>query len=407
VSSTWGKVSTAYQQVAADGHGGEFIGRLVGQGAVIVGMAVIPGGAEAEAVAALGNADYAAEVAGDLGKAGEVAGDAGKAEAAGEAAVASKSTELPLKVSDPGAQPTTPPGPKNTPTAQPETYPEGLTYRVDLPDYLSGPDGFKGGKLNGTHNEQNAITELQGQGATYSTTPTNTPGVNELNYQVTNSNTGKPLSGAKTTYDPAIYSHQKMLDMAQQAEKRAFEVRKADPTKITFDLNEGGVNFRIYINIDKRPAHLMSATFTQSSKKAHMDFFQTAFGGFAPQTDPDAAVKFCLQALAADHRLLGLVEVLTEGDDIGSIEGVPGWSLERRDDGNMMHDYAKWPLGAKFRAFVDPQDYELDTPERFYNRAEFTRSVQAIVDAYLCHYPDRQTALEPLIAILQTATVMV
>jgi len=229
VSSTWGKVSTAYQQAAADGHGGEFIGRLVGQGAVIVGMAVIPGGAEAEAVGALGNAGHAAEVAGDLGKAGEVAGDAGKAEAAGEAAVASKSTELPLKVSDPGAQPTTPPGPKSTPTAQPETYPEGLAYRVDLPDHLSCPDGFKGGKLNGTHNEQNAITELQGRGAAYLTTPTNTPGVNELNHQVTNPNTGKPVSGAKTTYDPAIYSDQKMLDMAQQAGKRAFEARKADP----------------------------------------------------------------------------------------------------------------------------------------------------------------------------------
>jgi len=45
----------------------------------------------------------------------------------------------------------------------------------------------------------------------------------------------------------------------------------------------------------------------------NIDFFQTAFGGAVPQTEPDAAVKFCLQALAADHRLLGLVEVLTEG----------------------------------------------------------------------------------------------
>jgi len=116
---------------------------------------------------------------------------------------------------------------------------------------VSCPDGFKGGKLNGTHNEQNAITELQGRGAAYLTTPTNTPGVNELNHQVTNPNTGKSVSGAKTTYDPAIYSDQKMLDMAQQAGKRAFEARKADPTKMTFDLNEGGVKFRIYINIDK------------------------------------------------------------------------------------------------------------------------------------------------------------
>ena len=79
VSSTWGKVSTAYQQAAADGHGAEFIGKAFGQGAVLVGTAFIPGGAEAEAVGALGDAGRAAEVAGDLGKAGEVAGDASRA----------------------------------------------------------------------------------------------------------------------------------------------------------------------------------------------------------------------------------------------------------------------------------------------------------------------------------------
>ena len=74
-SSTWGKVSTAYQQAAADGHGAEFIGKAFGQGAVLVGTAFVPGSAEAEAVGALGDAGRAAKVVGDLGK----AGDAGKA----------------------------------------------------------------------------------------------------------------------------------------------------------------------------------------------------------------------------------------------------------------------------------------------------------------------------------------
>lgn len=124
-----------------------------------------------------------------------------------------------------------------------------------------------------------------------------------------------------------------------------------------------------------------------------MDFFQLAFGGFSPQEDPDAAVKFCLQALAADHRLPALVNLLAEGSETGGIEGVPGWLLERRDDGDAAPGYATWPTGAKFRAFVDPQEYELATPERFYTRAEFLRFVRAVVDAYAVRYPDRADSL--------------
>lgn len=131
-----------------------------------------------------------------------------------------------------------------------------------------------------------------------------------------------------------------------------------------------------------------------------MDFFQMAFGGFSPQEDPDAAVKLCLQALAADHRLSRLAALLTEGSDIGGIEGEPGWLLERRDDGDMAPGYVAWPGGAKFRAFVDLDAYELATPERFYARSEFSRFVRAIVDAYIARYPDRADTLEFIPALL-------
>ena len=59
------------------------------------------------------------------------------------------------------------------------------------------------------------------------------------------------MSGAKTTYDPAVYSDKHLLDLAQQAGKRAFELFKADPTQSVFDIKESGVNFRAYINTDK------------------------------------------------------------------------------------------------------------------------------------------------------------
>ena len=81
VSGAWNQVSTAYQQAAAQGHGAEFIGKAFGQGAVLVGTAVIPGGAEAEAAGLVGDAGRVAEVAGDAGKVADVggaAGDAGK-----------------------------------------------------------------------------------------------------------------------------------------------------------------------------------------------------------------------------------------------------------------------------------------------------------------------------------------
>ena len=136
-----------------------------------------------------------------------------------------------------------------------------------------------------------------------------------------------------------------------------------------------------------------------------MDFFQIAFGGFAPQTDPDAAVKFCLQSLAADDRLLDLVDLLTEGSDYGGIEGEPGWTLERRDDGDPAPGYAAWPAGAKFRAFVNPSDYELAVPESFYSRAAFLAFVHAIVSAYAVRHPDRADALRPLAPLLQGPAV--
>ena len=81
VSGAWDSVSKAYQQAVAEGHGSEFLGTLFGQGLVLVGTAAIPGGAEAEAVGAIGDAGRIAELAAEAGKASEVAsaaGDAGK-----------------------------------------------------------------------------------------------------------------------------------------------------------------------------------------------------------------------------------------------------------------------------------------------------------------------------------------
>ncbi len=131
-----------------------------------------------------------------------------------------------------------------------------------------------------------------------------------------------------------------------------------------------------------------------------MDYFRDAFGGFHPQSDEHAAAKFALEALAADDRIDDLVELLTEGDPVGALGGEPSWELERRDEGNTAIGYADWPRGAKYRAWVDPDAYELAWPERFYGKAEFHQLVRAIIDAYLARNPHQADQVAKVAALL-------
>ncbi len=82
-SSAWNNVSTAYQQAAAQRNSTGFVGNLVGQGSILAMTAIIPGGAEAEAV----------EAVGDLGRAAEVAGEA-SASASGETHIIGANTNI-------------------------------------------------------------------------------------------------------------------------------------------------------------------------------------------------------------------------------------------------------------------------------------------------------------------------
>lgn len=125
---------------------------------------------------------------------------------------------------------------------------EGLAYRADLPRHLAGPDGFRGARLHGTHNADNAIAELQARGVPYRLEPTSTPGIAELRYDVTRPD-GSIVTHSKTVYDPAVFSDASMLDLAQRAGDRAFADFMANPAGPTsFDLVEDGVHLRVYIN---------------------------------------------------------------------------------------------------------------------------------------------------------------
>jgi hypothetical protein len=274
------------QQAAAQGRSGEFYGNLFGQGAVLIGTALIPGGAEAEGLSAAGTAGRVAEGAtalADAGKAAEAGSalaTAGRADAAltgsgltgteltgggltGAGDVAELGGADAGTVGLGGGGGTLPPGGGDVSPASP-SYPDGLAFRSDLPDHLAGPDGFKGGLLNGTHNADNAISQLEGRGATqvdalqpgqpgYTLTDTDTPGVSTLDYNVVNPNTGVLKTGSKTVYDPSVYSNAQMLDLSQDAGSDAFARYMQDPanTPTALDGQAGGVTFRSYINFDK------------------------------------------------------------------------------------------------------------------------------------------------------------
>jgi len=131
-----------------------------------------------------------------------------------------------------------------------------------------------------------------------------------------------------------------------------------------------------------------------------MDYFRDAFGGFFPDSDEHAAAKFALDVLAADDRMDDLVDLLTEGDPVGAVGGEPNWELERRDDGDTAIGYANWPRDAKYRAWVDPDAYPLEWPERFYSRVEFHQLVRAIIDVYLARNPHQARTVAKVAALL-------
>ncbi|WP_156396848.1 hypothetical protein [Noviherbaspirillum sp. Root189] len=128
------------------------------------------------------------------------------------------------------------------------------------------------------------------------------------------------------------------------------------------------------------------------------DYLYDAFNGLEPHKDKDAAIKFCLNAVLMDCRFADLETVMRDGADIGGMEGPPGWIIERCDEG-ATKGYEDWPESARFRAFVDPESYELAYPEFFCDKPTVEQYVRAAIRAYCNRHPERnkETAL-----ILQT-----
>jgi hypothetical protein len=123
-----------------------------------------------------------------------------------------------------------------------------------------------------------------------------------------------------------------------------------------------------------------------------VDYFPQAFGGFDPSGDPDAALKLVLNAIMMDDRLDELSSILTDGHEIGALEGEPGWTLQRRDSGpaGERPAYRSWPPDARFRAYVDPEQFRLGHSEAFASSGAFHKYVRSALAAYIARNPSNK-----------------
>ncbi|MCA7976823.1 hypothetical protein LGM57_10880 [Burkholderia cepacia] len=130
-----------------------------------------------------------------------------------------------------------------------------------------------------------------------------------------------------------------------------------------------------------------------------MDYFNEAFGGFNPESDKDAALKFSLCVLVLDSRMQELLQLIEGANDIGGVEGDPGWIIERRE-GDDVVGYEEWPNGAEFRAFVDPNEYSLSHPEFFVDRQTFIRYVVALMKVYRRRHHDETDVVRRIAEVI-------
>ena len=146
-------------------------------------------------------------------------------------------------------------------TANNIEYPEGISYRQDLPKHLQTFDVFtqKNG-VGGAHNLDafnQAVAEKSIRIISKTEHPT-VKGIYQIEYEVPKFDkqlrpTGdyKTIKKPKTVYDPAIHSDDKILQLGQEAAAKGLDDAIADRKK-QFTQKAGGITFRVYVNLDTK-----------------------------------------------------------------------------------------------------------------------------------------------------------
>jgi len=111
---------------------------------------------------------------------------------------------------------------------------------------------------------------------------------------------------------------------------------------------------------------------------------QDVYGVFDPQHDAAAAIKFAVIVMLMDRRLRDLSQLLTDGHEVATIGGEPGWEIERRDENVADASYyADWPRDARFRVRIDPEEYSLAYPEMFLDKPSFYNYIKKALNVYV------------------------
>jgi len=134
-----------------------------------------------------------------------------------------------------------------------------------------------------------------------------------------------------------------------------------------------------------------------------MDYFESAFGSYNPDVDPNFAVKFILNCMLSEDRLKELNYLLLDGHEVGGVEGEPGWIVERQDterDGSITA-YDDWPEGATFRAYVEPHSFKLGYPQNFLSTQEFHEYVRKALVSYVAKKSSKGPIVEEIISLLR------
>lgn len=124
------------------------------------------------------------------------------------------------------------------------------------------------------------------------------------------------------------------------------------------------------------------------------------------QIDQDAAIKFALGIIIKDERLRELSCLLTDGHEIGAVEGVPGWVIERKDTGSSgdMPGYVDWPKNSYFHVYVEPSEFELPHPHMFLGKDEFHCYVRKAIEAYVAKNPSNIDDAKSVISRLKKSS---
>jgi hypothetical protein len=206
--------------------------------------------ADAEAVKVAAAGGDAGRAGAGTGKTATVTADAGKT-----AAVTADTSTGTVVAEDASKTTTTAKAADETEdAAQATKTPPPAKFRADFDQHLVGQDGFKNGRIHGTHNRENALNLIKSKGATYTETPTSTPGVSVIKYEYRDAATGKDISGRKTVYDPKVIDDKGMIATARKAGEKGWQrwLQQGEQKNKSYVITEDGINFKVYVNKSKQ-----------------------------------------------------------------------------------------------------------------------------------------------------------